>query len=242
MTTPQPQLVAVSRPPSEAADRFQPDAGRVSLFSWPASNPDFRPRSTPSDCSAWATRISVRGSHPALWPVAGDDREPDRASGRRAVAARGLSVDPYRRANGPVWYAPGHAVFRLDGDRLAPVFPLLPWFWPLLLLQVVNGGALPFAWSGAQTMIAQLAEGEAEYIGRFSFFARIGTTWRRWGRAAWDFGGAWPAYALGVAWGVALTVALLARRKSQTPLAVAAIPAGWCGCGSSICCPASPTM
>ena len=30
---------------------------------------------------------------------------------------------------------------------LAPVFPLLPWFWPLLLLQIVNGGALQFAWS-----------------------------------------------------------------------------------------------
>jgi predicted MFS family arabinose efflux permease len=59
---------------------------------------------------------------------------------------------------------------------LAPVFPLLPWFWPLLLLQVVNGGALQFAWSGSQTLIAQLAEGEAEYLGRFSFFARIGTT------------------------------------------------------------------
>ena len=51
---------------------------------------------------------------------------------------------------------------------LAPVFPLLPWFWPLLLLQVVNGAALQFAWSGSQTLIAQLAEGEAEYLGRFS--------------------------------------------------------------------------
>src|ERR1051325_8640124 len=59
---------------------------------------------------------------------------------------------------------------------LAPVFPLLPWFWPLLLLQIVNGGALSFAWSGSQTLIAQLAEGDAGYIGRFSFFARIGTS------------------------------------------------------------------
>jgi len=59
---------------------------------------------------------------------------------------------------------------------LAPVFPLLTSFWPLLLLQIVNGGALSFAWSGSQTLIAQLAEGEAEYIGRFSFFSRIGTT------------------------------------------------------------------
>src|SRR5205823_3454400 len=41
---------------------------------------------------------------------------------------------------------------------LAPIFPLVPWFWPLLLLQVVNGGALSFAWSGSQTLIAQLTE------------------------------------------------------------------------------------
>ena len=93
---------------------------------------------------------------------------------------------------------------------LAPVFPLLPWFWPLLLLQVVNGGALQFAWSGSQTLIAQLAEGEAEYLGRFSFFARFGTTVAPMvAGMAWDFGGAWPAYALGFVWGMALTLTLL---------------------------------
>jgi MFS family permease len=93
---------------------------------------------------------------------------------------------------------------------LAPIFPLLPWFWPLLLLQVVNGGALSFAWSGSQTLIAQLADGEAEYIGRFSFFARIGTTLTPiLAGAVWDWGGAWPAYTLGAAWGVVLTIALL---------------------------------
>jgi len=101
---------------------------------------------------------------------------------------------------------------------LAAVFPLLPWFWPLLLLQVVNGGALQFAWSGSQTLIAQLAEGEAEYLGRFSFFARIGTTVAPMiAGAAWDFGGAWPAYALGFAWGAALTLALL--RAPEAPIA-----------------------
>src|ERR1700747_1100588 len=99
---------------------------------------------------------------------------------------------------------------------LAPVFPLLPWFWPLLLLQVVNGAALQFAWSGSQTLIAQLAEGEAEYLGRFSFFARIGTTVAPMiAGAAWDFGGAWPAYALGLAWGAALTMALLRAPEAE---------------------------
>src|SRR6266478_5563790 len=99
---------------------------------------------------------------------------------------------------------------------LAPVFSLLPWFWPLLLLQVVNGGALQFAWSGSQTLIAQLAEGEAEYLGRFSFFARIGTTVAPMiAGAIWDFGGAWPSYALGFAWGAALTLALLRAPEAQ---------------------------
>ena len=99
---------------------------------------------------------------------------------------------------------------------LAPVFPLVPWFWPLLLLQVVNGGALQFAWSGSQTLIAQLAEGEAEYLGRFNFFARFGTTLAPMiAGVAWDFGGAWPSYALGFAWGAALTVALLRASEAQ---------------------------
>jgi MFS family permease len=102
---------------------------------------------------------------------------------------------------------------------LAPVFPLLPWFWPLLLLQIVNGGALQFAWSGSQTLIAQLAEGEAEALGRFSFYARFGTTFAPMiAGVAWDFGGAWPAYALGFGWGMALTLTLL--RSPEAAIAV----------------------
>jgi MFS family permease len=99
---------------------------------------------------------------------------------------------------------------------LAPVFPLLPWFWPLLMLQVVNGAALNFAWSGSQTLIAQLAEGEAEYIGRFSFFARIGSTLVPMiVGTVWDWGGAWPAYMLGAAWGAVLTIALLRAPEAE---------------------------
>ena len=101
---------------------------------------------------------------------------------------------------------------------LAPVFPLLSWFWPLLVLQIVNGGALQFAWSGSQTLIAQLAEEEAESLGRFSFFARIGTTLAPlMTGAAWDFGGAWLSYGLGFAWGAALTLALLVAPEAPVP-------------------------
>jgi MFS family permease len=106
---------------------------------------------------------------------------------------------------------------------LAPLFPLVTWFWPLLLLQVINGGALSFAWSGSQTLIAQLAEGEAEYIGRFSFFARIGTTIAPLILGVvWDLGGAWPSYLIGVVWGVLLTLALLRAPEAE-------IAPGWRG-------------
>ena len=99
---------------------------------------------------------------------------------------------------------------------LAPVFPLVPWFWGLLLLQIVHGGALSFGWSGSQTLIAQLADGEAEQIGRFNFFARIGTTIVPIiVGAIWDLGGAWPAYLIGVAWGILLTIALLRAPEAE---------------------------
>jgi hypothetical protein len=55
-----------------------------------------------------------------------------------------------------------------------------------------------FAWSGAQTLIAQLAEGDARDLGRFTFFARLGsTTAPILAGAVWDFGGAWSAYLVG---------------------------------------------
>src|ERR1700724_3563297 len=100
--------------------------------------------------------------------------------------------------------------FVWTGMALAPLFPLVPGFWAILLLQLVSGAAVSFAWSGAQTLIAQLAEGDAGYIGKFSFFARLGsTTAPILAGAVWDFGGAWPAYLLCAAWGAGLTVALL---------------------------------
>jgi len=106
--------------------------------------------------------------------------------------------------------------FVWTGMALTPLFPLVPGFWPLLLLQLINGAAVSFAWSGAQTLIAQLAEGDARYLGRFTFFARIGsTTAPLLAGAVWDFGGAWPAYLVGAAWGGILTIALLCAPEAE---------------------------
>jgi MFS family permease len=107
-------------------------------------------------------------------------------------------------------------VFVWTGMALAPLFPLATGFWALLFLQLVNGAAVSFAWSGAQTLIAQLAEGDAGYIGRFSFFARLGSTSAPIvAGTVWDLGGAWPAYLLASAWGAILTIALLRTPEAE---------------------------
>ena len=106
--------------------------------------------------------------------------------------------------------------FVLTGMALAPLFPLVSGFWTLLLLQLISGAAVSFAWSGAQTLIAQIAEGDAGCIGKFSFFARFGsTTAPILAGAVWDYGGAWPAYLLGVLWGMVLTIALLRTPEAE---------------------------
>ena len=75
---------------------------------------------------------------------------------------------------------------------------------------------MSFAWSGAQTLIAQLAEGDPRDLGRFTFFARLGsTTVPILAGAVWDFGGAWPAYLVGAAWGGVLTIALLCAPEAE---------------------------
>ena len=58
---------------------------------------------------------------------------------------------------------------------MAPLYPLLPWFVPLLIMQTIIGLALTMQWVGAQTTIAHLSKGETGYIGYFSFATRIGT-------------------------------------------------------------------
>src|SRR4051812_19065274 len=108
-------------------------------------------------------------------------------------------------------------VFVWVGAFLAPLFPLAASFWALLLLQLVNGAAVSFAWSGAQTLIAQLAEGDPRDIGRFSFFARLGSTSAPIiAGAVWDLGGAWPVYMLGSVWGAVLTIALLRTPEAES--------------------------
>lgn len=108
-------------------------------------------------------------------------------------------------------------VFVLTAMVAAPFYPLLENFWALLLLQMVVGACVSFAWAGGQTLIAQIGHGEAAYIGYFSFASRLGTTSAPLiAGLIWDYGGVWPGYLLAVLWGAILLVALW--RATEPPV------------------------
>src|SRR5215212_6000320 len=65
-------------------------------------------------------------------------------------------------------------VFVWIGMALAPLFPLAPDFWALLLLQLVNGAAGSVGWAGAQALIAQRGGGDPGDIGGFACVAGRG--------------------------------------------------------------------
>lgn len=101
-------------------------------------------------------------------------------------------------------------IFAASAAVLFPLYPALPYFPVLLVLQLFTGCLISLAWSGGQTLIALVSQGEADDIGRYTFFGRFGTTL---GPvivgAAWDLGGRWPAYLCGTLWGLILVAALL---------------------------------
>jgi MFS family permease len=103
-----------------------------------------------------------------------------------------------------------------------PLFPLLPNFHALLVLQIISGFAISMSWTGAQILIARVAEGDAEYIGRFSTFSRIGTTVAPViAGALFDLGGAWLAYGFGTVWAIFAFAAIWAAPEpdivTETP-------------------------
>lgn len=101
---------------------------------------------------------------------------------------------------------------------LAPVYPMVSWFPALVLLQMVCGGASSLSWLGAQTLVAHIGRGEAVYLGRFSFAARVGTSIAPIVTGViWDLGGAWFAFLFAMLWAAALFAAILTVPEPNPP-------------------------
>jgi MFS family permease len=112
---------------------------------------------------------------------------------------------------------------------LAPVFyPLMPWVWAIIVLQMLWGLADSMCWLGAQTLVGQVMGGRTVYAGRLSVVSRIGNfVGPPLAGAVWDIAGPWGAFGLAAFWGTGAVVSalLLPETRSTAPTAAPA-PAG----------------
>jgi len=64
--------------------------------------------------------------------------------------------------------------FAIVGMIVPLLFPVMPWIWAVLVLQMIAGLADSMGWLGAQTLIGQHMRGSTLYTGRLSFTCRFG--------------------------------------------------------------------
>jgi MFS family permease len=90
------------------------------------------------------------------------------------------------------------------------LYPVLPYVWAVIALQMLWGFADSTGWLGAQTLVGQLMQGRTVYAGRLSVASRIGNTiGPPLVGAMWDFAGPWGAFGLAGLWGVGAVVSAL---------------------------------
>jgi MFS family permease len=113
----------------------------------------------------------------------------------------------------------------LGGAIIPLLYPMAPWIWALIVLQMFFGLSESMGWLGAQTMIGQYMFGKTLYAGRMSFIIRIGQLVAApLAGVCWDLGGPWGGFLLMSLWGCGSVVcALMLPRPSADS---AAKPAG----------------
>ncbi len=95
---------------------------------------------------------------------------------------------------------------------LSPLaFPLMPWIWAAILLQMLGGLASNYGWIGAQAQIGQVMRGSPTHAGRLSFCLRIGQVAAPpLAGFAWDIAGPWGGFGVLALWGGGLLLASMA--------------------------------
>ena len=102
---------------------------------------------------------------------------------------------------------------------LIPLYPAMPLFGAVVVLQMLTGLTTNLNWMGVQTLICQFTKGDTAAIGRFSFWSRLGLL----GApiligVIWDLFGPWGAFLVTGACG-GLTLAALFLMGDPRPVA-----------------------
>jgi MFS family permease len=117
--------------------------------------------------------------------------------------------------------------FAFMGTVTPFLFPVMPWIWAVIVLQMLGGISSSFAWMGAQALIGQMMKGSPVYAGRLAFTVRAGhLTAPLITGLAWDFLGPWGGFTVLAIWGAGILAAALALPKPpdqgvRRPVAIA---------------------
>lgn len=109
--------------------------------------------------------------------------------------------------------------FAIIGVLTPLLFPLMPWIWAALILQMIAGLVDAMGWLGAQVLIGQHMRGSTLYTGRLSYTCRFGHLFAPpligW---VWDVGGPnWAFFGLSL-WGLGmLACSLMLPPPEQKP-------------------------
>ncbi|MEE8332219.1 MAG: MFS transporter [Alphaproteobacteria bacterium] len=113
--------------------------------------------------------------------------------------------------------------FALIGLITPILYPVMPFVWAVIVLQLLSGLADSMGWLGAQTLVGQLMKGRTRYAGRLSFIIRIGhLVGPPMVGATWDLVGPWGAFSLISLWGFgvlasALMIPALPANSPESP-------------------------
>jgi len=92
-------------------------------------------------------------------------------------------------------------VLGLSGALVTFSFPVLPFVWATILLQMMSGFAETTNWIGAQSLVGRLLQGQAVYAGRMTAAARLGGfTGPVLAGLAWQMGGPFGAFGFTAFW------------------------------------------
>lgn len=97
------------------------------------------------------------------------------------------------------------------------LFPIMPWVWAMMVLQMVWGFATTMTWMGAQTSVSQLMRGSTRHAGRLSVSVRLGMLlgppMAGWG---WDTWGPWGGFIAISVWALGLLISCLTMPTLDT--------------------------
>ncbi len=110
--------------------------------------------------------------------------------------------------------------FAIVGIITPLLFPVMPWIWAVLVLQMVAGLSDSMGWLGAQTLIGHHMRGSTIYTARLSFTCRFGPLFAPPAIGyIWDiFGSTWAFVGLSI-WGLGMLICalMLPVHKPATP-------------------------